>query len=883
MLGGVLAAGALAMPATAQEPIGEYWFLFESRLPSAVNVQTTSGPDCWALFERSFALPGRIDEDPGTALQRVSACGPAAEQRRTLGFSAVRAGGAPVPGLGATVALRPGDPPRLDVPLRPDGTPRWSPFPGAAGGGLVCVRFAPSIERRGTVDISRTELSRDPRCANVGAQPGGLPAAQPRVAGESSAVADFLAVLGDTCRIWGGAGCAQAERPGASDLSAFTASTPFVGVNDLAIRAPAEGVYPDAAVRQLRSRGGRLSVRLRSREPVGGTSVTTTLRGQRVGDPSDGPASGAAWRVTERRWTDGETRPVAYDLDFSSGESVERRGIRRVPLTANVAASGPSGSYAVLAVSTVAESRPVYDAALELGSDGRSGHPADADRPQLRSPLARLSGLSTSDAQSCVGYLAAASRGSGAGARVDFSVEDTAWRLQQSGAPPIAGLTDRFLSAAAGYSGTRTQCKGFARSFASAWEYAATGVAQGRHTRRSAVCVYARPGAPRARVSGLAAGGRGAEATQSAGCPEPLAQTGEAAWLVVPGPGGGVRGTANGDYITGDRPRDVDTITAAGGADIVRGGPRAERVLAGPGDDVVSGGGGNDVIDTSSGDDSAAGGPGNDRITAQAGTNRLDGGPGADVLVSRGRGTDTLSLGGAGNDRLVASGSRTNMWGGPGNDVYDLRRGRAETVELPGQGRDTIRAWVSARMAPNVEVLRLQGRRKLRATGTSGRDVIIGNRGPNTIDGGPGRDRLIGGPGADTIILAGFGYEIATGGPGRDRFELRSTPVTGPRGGGLERPPVRTAHRITDFRVGQDRLVLRAREVGPEVLAIRGAPRIVSGPGAAPSEAAPTIAFDTRSKLVTYDSDGTGPKADIAVAVLPGVESLPAQAFEIRP
>ena len=201
---------------------------------------------------------------------------------------------------------------------------------------------------------------------------------------------------------------------------------------------------------------------------------------------------------------------------------------------------------------------------------------------------------------------------------------------------------------------------------------------------------------------------------------------------------------------------------------------------------------------------------------------------------------------------------------------------------MAGEGRDTIRSWVSARLAPNVEILRLQGRRKLRATGTPERDVIIGNRGPNVIDGGAGRDRLIGGPGNDTIILAGFGYETATGGPGRDRFELRSMPVLGPRGGGLERPATRTAHRITDFRVRQDQLVLRAREVGPEVLSLRGAPRIVEGQGAAPTEPTPTISFDTASKLVTYDADGTGPKADVAVAVLPGVDSLPARALSIR-
>lgn len=910
----------LSAPAVAQEPIGEYWFLFESRLPSALNVQTTSGPDCWTLFDRNFAVPGRVDEDPGTALQRLTACGPAVEQQRTLALSAPKAGGAAVAGLGATLALRPGDLPRLDVPLRPDGTPRWAAFPGAAGGGLVCTSFEQGIERRGSLNISRIGFSRDSRCANVGAQPGSPPAVPAGAPESSGAVADFLVVLADTCRIWGGESCDQAEAPGASDLTAFTGENAYVGVNDLTIRAPAEGVYTDVSVRPIPARSGRLSVRVRSRESVGTTSASTTLRGQRVGDPppaprrssapegnggegsggperpdvdpeelpSQGaaqaegaPAGGAAWRATERRWTDGATRPVVYDLDFSTPDDVERDETRSVPLTANVSGAGRAGNYAVLAVAGVEETRPVYDAALELGRDGRSGHPAEADEPQLRTPLARLSGLSTSDLQSCVGYLAASTRGSGAAGRVDFSAEDSAWRLQQSGTPPIAGLTDRFLSAASGYSGSRTQCKGFARSFASAVEYAATGAARGRAARRSSICVYARGAAPGARVSGLASPGRAANETQPAGCPEPLARTGDAAWLEVPGGGGGVRGTANGDYITGDRAPDVDTITAGGGPDIVRGGPRGERVLGGSGDDAISGRGGPDVIDTGSGDDSADGGEGNDRITARGGVNHLDGGPGADVIASRGGGADTLALGGAGNDRLIASSSRTNMWGGPGNDVYELRRGRAETVEMPGEGRDTIRAWVSARSAPNIEVLRLQGRRKLRATGTPERDVIIGNRGANVIDGGAGRDRLIGGPGNDTIILAGFGYETATGGPGRDRFELRSMPVLGPRGGGLERPATRTAHRITDFRVGQDRFVIRARDVGNEILALRGAPRIVQGAAVSAIEPAPTIVFDTSSKLLTYDADGTGPTADIAIAVLPGVERLSPEAFQI--
>jgi len=340
-------------------------------------------------------------------------------------------------------------------------------------------------------------------------------------------------------------------------------------------------------------------------------------------------------------------------------------------------------------------------------------------------------------------------------------------------------------------------------------------------------------------------------------------------------------GTSAGDLITGDRRPDLDTLDGRGGSDIIEGGPRAERILGGPGDDVLSGGGGNDLIVTGDGDDAADGGPGRDRLTAVGGVNHLDGGDGPDQIVTRGSGTDSLAIGGDGNDLLVARGGRANLWGGPGNDVYELRRGRVEVVERPDEGRDRIHSWTSARAVPNVEVLQLRGGRDLDATGTAERDVMIGNSGDNRIDGGAGPDRIVAGAGNDTIVLAGFGYDTATGGPGRDSYELRSVPVLGPRGGGLERPAARTAHRITDFRVGQDVIVLDEDELGPEVRALATTPRLVQGPGARPTEAAPTLVYDTAGSLATYDPDGVGPKADVVLAVLEDVPELSIDAFEI--
>lgn len=76
---------------------------------------------------------------------------------------------------------------------------------------------------------------------------------------------------------------------------------------------------------------------------------------------------------------------------------------------------------------------------------------------------------------------------------------------------------------------------------------------------------------------------------------------------------------------------------------------------------------------------------------------------------------------------------------------------------------------------------------EMRLVGGGGKDLLTGGGGKDELDGGGGQDTLVGGRGRDEL----------TGGAGRDTFKFE-------RGDGRD--------TITDFRQGQDRIVVNDRE-----------------------------------------------------------------------
>jgi serralysin len=90
--------------------------------------------------------------------------------------------------------------------------------------------------------------------------------------------------------------------------------------------------------------------------------------------------------------------------------------------------------------------------------------------------------------------------------------------------------------------------------------------------------------------------------------------------------------------------------------------------------------------------------------------------------------------------------------------------------------------------------------------GTGRRDILFGGKGDDTLFGGDRRDILAGDLGVDTL----------TGGKGRDAFVFTDSPFSGgepaPAANGikvLNKPDI-----ITDYAIGEDKLVFRSGQLG---------------------------------------------------------------------
>jgi Ca2+-binding RTX toxin-like protein len=257
-----------------------------------------------------------------------------------------------------------------------------------------------------------------------------------------------------------------------------------------------------------------------------------------------------------------------------------------------------------------------------------------------------------------------------------------------------------------------------------------------------------------------------------------------------------LQGGAGADSFFGDAGADV--IATAGGDDALVGGDAAQGDQAdvldgGPGAErVISGGAGNDRILAGDGDDRAvAGGPGDDTIDGEDGADVLFGDVGDDVLRG-GRGDDVVDVGaavdpalalgrdaldgGAGDDTLGAGPpgqvERDTLGGGDGFDTarYDARVAPV-TVTLDGVADDG-EGGEGDNVLPDVE----------RVLGGSDADTLVGGPRADVLDGGPSDDLILGLAGADTLtggvndggsdtISGGQGPDVVRGGAGDDALD----------------------------------------------------------------------------------------------------------------
>ena len=158
--------------------------------------------------------------------------------------------------------------------------------------------------------------------------------------------------------------------------------------------------------------------------------------------------------------------------------------------------------------------------------------------------------------------------------------------------------------------------------------------------------------------------------------------------------------------------------------------------------------------------------------------------------------------------------------------------------------------------------------------GGSGRDTIQGLGGNDRLDGGTGNDRIDGGLGNDTI-WGGSGTDTMTGGDGGDSFVFRAISDLG--------ATTATADRITDFRVGIDKISLAALDASSVIAANNTF--VFKGKGAIGTSASGEISFEhfnlpgTASDYTLVRIDTDRDSAAEAILRLTGILNLKASDF----
>ena len=279
----------------------------------------------------------------------------------------------------------------------------------------------------------------------------------------------------------------------------------------------------------------------------------------------------------------------------------------------------------------------------------------------------------------------------------------------------------------------------------------------------------------------------------------------------------------------------------------------------GGGDDFIDGGSGNDVIHLGGGNDTLYGSEDEDQLYGGDGNDLLDGGMHNDT-IDGGAGLDTVVFEFGIEDYKVAravDGSIlvTDIWS---EDVDVVRN--VESFNFGGTTLsllqvlypDSTLKTASTTVLPDG-VLNLIGLGKahIKLTGNALNNSITGNAGNNTINGGLGNDKLWG----------GLGNDVLSGGAGKDIFVF-------------DTKPNRTANldKILDFSVKDDTIWLDNKiftKLGkgtPTKPVKLNAKFFTIGDKA--KDGNDYLVYNAKTGVLSYDIDGSGTKAAVAIATL---------------
>jgi Ca2+-binding RTX toxin-like protein len=309
-------------------------------------------------------------------------------------------------------------------------------------------------------------------------------------------------------------------------------------------------------------------------------------------------------------------------------------------------------------------------------------------------------------------------------------------------------------------------------------------------------------------------------------------------------------GSSKNDTLAGDT--NVNILDGGAGNDILLGGDGNDTLIGGLGDDSINGG--NGIYDFAS----YAGATAAVTVNLSIATQQNTGGAGKDTFANI-----EGVIGSKFNDKLTGDANNNFFEGGAGNDIFD-----------GGVGEDHV-YYNNATAGITVDVS-LAGQQNL---GSDGKDTfisiegVLGSKFDDTItasvyaEGGEGNDLLIGaqftdgGAGNDRIVTGALSA-IAKGGDGDDTFVFNQVLTA-------------TTWGLEDFGIsGTDKLEINKAAFGiPASVTIGGtgaddfaAEYFVSGSGAVADKAHGQFVFDTDTKLLMWDADGTGANFAYSIA-----------------
>lgn len=135
-------------------------------------------------------------------------------------------------------------------------------------------------------------------------------------------------------------------------------------------------------------------------------------------------------------------------------------------------------------------------------------------------------------------------------------------------------------------------------------------------------------------------------------------------------------------------------------------------------------------------------------------------------------------------------------------------------------------------------------------SGTSLSETIVGGAKNERMLGGAGTDRLNAGGGAD-VLVGGAGADTLTGGAGNDRFRYAASAEGG--------------DTITDFVAGADKIEVSGPNFGGLTAGALATTRFALN---GPKDTDDHFVFNTTSRQLAYDADGSGSGAAVVLATL---------------